>query len=87
MVFVRKWTMLTNFHGIMLLLRAVWSFKESVCCACDPSLRLHAHSICFVCACVCRKLSPHLRAGSHVSDHLMLFLCVIVHTMWSGKSL
>ena len=28
-----------------------------------------------------------LRAGSHVVALLMLFLCVILHTMWSGKSL
>ena len=37
----------------------VWSFKECVCCACDPSVHLDSHTICFVC--VCRKLSPHLR--------------------------
>ena len=36
-------------------------FKKYVCCACDPSERLGAHSIiCFVCVVVCRKLSPHL---------------------------
>ena len=28
-----------------------------------------------------------LRAGSRVFALRMLFLCVIVHTMWSGKSL
>ena len=28
-----------------------------------------------------------LRAGSHVFALLMLFLCVILHTMYSGKSL
>ena len=28
-----------------------------------------------------------LRAGSQVFDLLMLFLWVILHTMWSGKSL
>ena len=28
-----------------------------------------------------------LRAGSQVIALLMLFLCVILHTMWSGKSL
>ena len=27
------------------------------------------------------------RAGSQVLALLMLFLCVILHTMWSGKSL
>ena len=33
---------------------------EYVCCACGPSERLDAPSICFVCVFVCRKLSPHL---------------------------
>ena len=28
-----------------------------------------------------------LRAGAQVFVLLMLFLCVIVHTIWSGKSL
>ena len=28
-----------------------------------------------------------LRAGSHMFSLLMLFLCVNLHTMWSGKSL
>ena len=28
-----------------------------------------------------------LRAGSQVFAFLLLFLCVILHTMWSGKSL
>ena len=28
-----------------------------------------------------------LRAGSHVFDFLLLFLCVILHNVWSGKSL
>ena len=38
----------------------VWSSKECMGCACDPSERLGAPSICFVCVFVCRKLSPHL---------------------------
>ena len=41
----------------------------------------------FVCVFVCQKLSPHLRAGTQVFALLMLFLCVMLHTMWSGKSL
>ena len=28
-----------------------------------------------------------LRAGSQVCALLILFICVILHTMWSGKSL
>ena len=31
----------------------VWSSKECVCFACDPSERLDAPSICFVCVFVC----------------------------------
>ena len=60
-----------------------------MCCDCDPSERLYGPSIGFVCVFVCRKLSPHLgvlRAGSQVFAFLMLFLCVILHTMSSGKS-
>ena len=65
----------------------VWSSKQCVCFACDPSEHLSAPSICFVCDFACRKLSLHLRAGSQVFALLMLFLCVILHTMSSGKSL
>ena len=39
----------------------VWSSKECVFCACDPSVHLDAPSISFVCVFVCRKLFPHLR--------------------------
>ena len=66
----------------------VWSSKECVCCACEPNQRLCAPSICFVCVFVCRKLLfRSLRARSEVFALLMLFLCVILHTMSSGKSL
>ena len=60
-----------------------WSCKECVWCTCDPSERLDAPSICFVCVFVFRNL----RAGSQVFALLMFFLCVILHTMYSGKSL
>ena len=50
----------------------VWSSKECVCCACDPSERLSAPSICFVCVFGCRKLSPHLGELDHRS---LLSLC------------
>ena len=42
-----------------------------------------------ICLCMSEAISSFssLTAGSHVFDHLMLFLCVILHTMWSGKSL
>ena len=38
----------------------VWSSKEYVCYACDPSMHLSVPSICFVHVFVCRMLSPHL---------------------------
>ena len=62
---------------------------ECVCCACDPSVRLDAHAICFVCvwyvgSCL---LIKSLRAGIQVFALFMLFLCAILHNMWSGKSL
>ena len=47
-------------------------------------------SIGFVYVFVCRKLISSfqsLRAGSQVFDILMLFLCVILHTIWMGNSL
>ena len=86
------WKQLAIFLGVVVILllsvRAVlcwiyrvWSSKECVCCACDTSVHLDAPFICFVCVCVCRKLSPHLRAGSQVFALLMLLLCVMLHTM------
>ena len=64
----------------------VWSSKECACCACDPSVHLSVLSIGF---CMSEVISSFrsLRAGSQVFALLMLFLCVILHTMWSGKSL
>ena len=68
----------------------IWSSKECVCCACDPSELLDASSHMFcLCFCMSEIISSFrsLRAGSQVFALLMLFLCVIVHTMSSGKSL
>ena len=41
------------------------------------------------CLCVSEVISyfKSLRAESHVFALLMLFLLIILHTMWSGKSL
>ena len=66
----------------------VWSFIEGVCCACGPSERLDAPSICCV-FCMSEVISSFrsLRTGSQVFALLMLFLYVILHTMSSGKSL
>ena len=67
----------------------VWSSKECVCCVCDPSMRLDAPSICFLCLCMLEVISSFnsLRTGSEVFALRMLFLCVMFHTMWSGKNL
>ena len=68
----------------------VWSSKECACCTCDPNERLSVPSICFVCVfCMSEVISSFrsLRAGLHVFALLMLFLCVILHTMSLGKSL
>ena len=73
--------------GVQCWIDRVWSSKECTCCVCDPNVHITVPSIGFVCVFVCRKLSPHLRAGLQVFAVLMLFLCVILHTMWSGKSL
>ena len=62
---------------------------ECACCVCDPSMHLSVPSIGFVyCLCMSEFISPFkgLRAGSQVFALLILFY-VILHTMWSGKSL
>ena len=59
----------------------VWCYIECVCCACGPSEHIDAPSICLF------LYVGSLRAGSQVFALLMLFLCVILHTMSSGKSL
>ena len=43
---------------VLCLIDRVWSSKECVCCACDPSVHLDVPSIGF--PCLCQKLSPHL---------------------------
>ena len=61
-----------------------------MCCACDPNEHLSALFICFVCVFWMSEVISSfrsLRAGSQVFALLMLFLCVILHTMSSGKSL
>ena len=66
----------------------VWSFNECECWACDLSVHLSVLSIClFVFLYVGSYLVMSLRAGSHMFSLLMLFPCVILHNMWSGKSL
>ena len=68
----------------------VWSSRECACCACDPSVHLSVPSIGFcLCFCMSEVISSFksLRTGSHVFSFPMLFLCVILHTIWSGNSL
>ena len=64
----------------------VWSSIECVCCT---SLFICSFHIFCMYLCMLEVISSFrsLRAGSHVFALLMLFLCVIVHTMSSGKSL
>ena len=55
-------------------------FQGMCVLSCDPSVHLDAPFI--GCVCVCRKLSPHFEFAL-----IMLFLFVVLHPMWSGKSL
>ena len=57
--------------GGALLIDHVWSSKEYACCACDSNVHVSVHSIGII----------------YDFDVLMLSLYVILHTMWSGKSL
>ena len=62
--------------GSTLLDRPCLVFQSvCVCCACDPSERLDAHSIC-LCFCMLNVISSFtsLRAGSQVFSLLMLSL-------------
>ena len=61
----------------------VWSSKQCACCACDPSVHLRVHSIGFVYV----SSFKSLRAGLQVFALRMLFLCVILQTKWSSKSM
>ena len=59
------------------------SFIECVCCACSLSERLDAPFMFCLCSCMLEVISSFrsLRAGSQVFALLMLFLCVILHTI------
>ena len=61
-----------------------------MCCACDPNERLSVPSIGFVYVfCMSEVFSSfnNLRDGSQVFALRVLSLCVILHTVWLGKSL
>ena len=53
-----------------------------------PLKKCSFHRFC-LCFCISKVISSFksLRARSQVFALLMLFLCVILHTMWSDKSL
>ena len=60
--------------------------KKTACWVCDPSVHLSVPSIGCLCFCMSEVISSFksLRAGSQVFALLMLFRCVILHTMWSA---
>ena len=60
----------------------VWFSKQCVCCACEPNERLSAPSICFVCICVSRKLSPHLG----VCSPYVISLCDFAYYVFGQES-
>ena len=78
----------------MLLKCLVWVlvlcmvFQKCACCASDSSVHLPSIGFC-LCFCMSKVISSFkgLRAGSPVFVLLMLFLCVILHTIWSGLHL
>ena len=68
---------------------ALWSSTECAYCSCDLSKHLSVPSISLFVFCMSEVISSFKswRAGSQVFALLMLFILVIVHTMWLGKSL
>ena len=56
------------------------------CCVCDPSVHLDVPSTGFDWVCAITSFRS-LIGGSQVFALLMLSLCVIFQTMWSGKML
>ena len=61
---------------------------QGMCVLCQCASDCSFHRFC-LCTCMSEGISSFksLRAGSQVFALLMLFLCVILHTMWSGESL
>ena len=68
----------------------VYGFSKNVCVLCLGSKCAFRCSFRRFCLCVCMSevISSFrsLRAGSQVFALIMLFRCVILHTMWSGKN-
>ena len=70
---------------VLCRIARVWSSQEYVCCAYEPSENIDRFCLYLVMSEVI-SLFRILRAGAQVFVFLMLFLYVILHTMWSGKS-
>ena len=72
--------------GGALLHRPCMVFQRRVVPVVQCASKCSFHRLCF---CMSEVISSFksLRAGSQVFALLMLFLCAILHTMWSGKSL
>ena len=68
----------------------MYGLKECACCVLDSSLHLR-RSLHRFCLCICMSevicSFKSFTAGSQLFALLMLFLCVILHTIWSCKSL
>ena len=67
----------------------MYCLPNIVCCVCDPIVHLNFLPYFYVCLCMSEFISSFwsLRAGSQAFALLMLFLCVIYHYMWPGKSM
>ena len=74
--------------GVVVLLVNVVVLFCVLCLRSQCASRCTFHMFC-LCSCMLEVTSSFksLRAGSQVFALLMLFLCVILHIMWSGKSL
>ena len=82
--------LLLSVGGAALLDRPCIVFQR-MCVLClwsQCASRCSIHRFC-LCVCMLEVISSFrsFRAGSQVFALLMLFLCVILHSMWSGKSL
>ena len=75
-------------RGGALLDRSCMVFQRVLCLSSQCASRCSFHRFC-LCLSMSEVMSSFrsFRAGSQVFAPLLLFLCVIWHIMWSGKSL
>ena len=76
---------------LTVFVNCVFGCAQRMCVLClysQCASRCSCHMFC-LCVCMSEVISSfrNLRAGSHMFVLLMLFLSVILHIMWSGKSL